>query len=461
MYDFFERQDAARRLSARMAAILAAAVFGAVVTTAFAVAGLATLLALVQVVATTRIEVNPAYWLDVFTHRFYMATFVTGAIVIGVAVQRTLRTLESGGIEVARQLGGTRVLTIGDNPQYQQLINVVEEMSIAAGTTAPKIFVLEDDDSINAFAAGVEPADTVVGVTRGALEHLNRSELQGVLAHEFSHIVNRDVRINVQTLGALQGIEAIASAANYLLRMGVSSGVNGSMLATAFGGVLWPVGQIGVLFGSLARMALNRQREFLADAAAVQFTRYPEGLSSALKLIATHERQGRMTSEAARAASHFFFAEGTPSLGRLLSSHPPIELRIRRLDPEWDGVLPIALPAHAVEILDRPESDRCCDEVETATRHAPMTDCGESGTVAPLPTATAPIPPDAPEADETRSAEQGGIFEADKQAFLETLTRVRTSSTRREYDPSVTHWPTLVAAAAAVLGGLILFSLLT
>ena len=267
------------------------------------------------------------------------------------------------------------MLTIGHDPQYQQLINVVEELSIATGTTAPKIFVLEDETGINAFAAGIEPRDTVVGVTRGALEHLNRSQLQGVLAHEFSHIVNRDVRINVQTLGALQGIEAIASAARYLLRMGVSSGVNGSMLATAFGCVLWPVGQIGVLFGSLARMALNRQREFLADAAAVQFTRYPEGLSSALKLIAGHARQGQMESGAAQTASHLFFAEGTSSLGCLLSSHPPIEMRIRRLDPEWDGVLPIVLPIQATPV-DPPDNDQVHDQVAVmaATEEDPISE---------------------------------------------------------------------------------------
>ena len=161
-----------------------------------------------------------------------------------------------------------------------------------------------------------------------------------MLAHEFSHIVNRDVRINVQTLGALQGIQAIASASTYLLRMGVAYSINGSTVATAFGYALWPVGQIGVLFGSLAKMALNRQREYLADAAAVQFTRHPEGLSSALKLIAAHAYQGKMESHVAQTASHLFFAEGTSPLGCLLSSHPPIEERIRLLDPEWDGVLP-------------------------------------------------------------------------------------------------------------------------
>jgi Zn-dependent protease with chaperone function len=345
MLDFFEQQDAARRRTWRMAAILVGMVLGTILATAVVLAGLTTVLGQLYVSATTTFKVDYAYLLNQFIDRFWIVTGVAGVAVIGIAVHRSLKALESGGVEVARQMGGTRVAARGEsaapggeNLRYQQLMNVVEELSIASGTKMPKVFVLEQESGINAFAAGMKPQDTVVGVTRGALEHLNRSQLQGVLAHEFSHIVNLDVRINVQTLGALQGIEAVASVARFLVRLGQTSSMQLSFLPTIFGCLLWPVGQIGVFFGALARMAINRQREFLADAAAVQFTRSAEGLSSALRLIEAHERQGRLESKAARHASHFFFADGSVALGGLLRSHPPIELRIQRLDPSWKGM---------------------------------------------------------------------------------------------------------------------------
>jgi len=498
MRDFFEHQDTARRRSRRLAAILAAAILGTILATATVLAGLTTVLALLQLDVTTNIRMSPGYWYGFFAGLFCVLAALVGAIVISVAVFRTLQALESGGIEVARQMGGTRVLTLGRKSEYQKLINVVEELSIAAGTTAPKIFVLDDEKCINAFAAGIEPKDMVVGVTRGALEHLNRSQLQGVLAHEFSHIVNGDVRINVQALGALQGIEAIASAARYLLRIGILRGVNGSMLATAFGCALWPVGQIGVLFGSVARMALNRQREFLADAAAVQFTRDPQGLGSALKLIAAHALQGRMESSAAQSASHLFFAAGRPALGRLLASHPPIELRIQRLDPAWDGTLPTFLPAHATS-MDWAETDRSCDEVacdelDAAVPNTRAATAAESHTVASSPAAA----PDfsgfprvgaggltydgcvalaeekvaqaagriASPSFETLAAagspsRQGNISEAEEQAYLEAIARAIADPNRRRYDPQVTHWPTLAATAAALLVAWMILSWLT
>ncbi len=352
-------------------------------------------------------------------------------------------------------------MAVNHDPKYRQLIDVVEELAIAAGVPAPKIFVLEHEKGINAFAAGTEPKDTVVGVTQGALDHLDRSQLQGVLAHEFSHIVNRDVRINVQALGALQGIEAIASAAKYLLRMGVTYGVNGSPVATAFGYALWPVGQIGVLFGSLAKMGLNRQREYLADAAAVQFTRYPEGLSSALKLIAAHARDGALESDVAQNASHLFFAEGISPQGGLLSSHPPIEERIRRLDPEWDGELPLALPAGVAKLIEPENSVNADDHAEAYAMGTPAAVAHNCEAVIPA-TRTRPhvAPSVLPEArgdaagfDDAGFDDAGdsGISEADKQAFLESLASVRASNSLGNYNPQETHWPTLAVTAVAVL----------
>ena len=462
MRDFFERQDTARRLSGQLAAILAGAVCGTVLATALVLAVLTTILAFIQVVATTSFKVDPDYWLEVFANRFYAATVVVGVIVIGVAVRKTLLALESGGVELARQLGAHRVLPITNDPQYQQLLNVVDELSIATGMPAPKVYVLEHEPGVNAFAAGIESRDTVVGVTRGALEHLNRGELQGVLAHEFSHIVNLDGRINVQTLGVLQGMEVVAAGARFLLGMGVGSGVFGSMMATVFGYVLWPVGQIGVLFGSLARMALNRQREFLADAAAVQYTRDPEALSSALKLIAGHAYQGQLVSSAAQSACHLFFAEGTSALRAALSSHPPLEERIRRLDPEWDGVFPIALPVAVAAVLDNQDQPPP-GEVTSAIGTTPV-----AAATYEQPPASPPKPGTAiqssvpcPGSRQDGGAADGIVSEADKQAFLKTLAAVRAGRSQPVYSPQVTHWPTLVATFAAVIVASAAFTWLT
>ena len=465
MRDFFERQDVARRLSGRLAAILLGSLLGTVVATAVVFAGLITLLAMIHVTVTTNLEIGADYWSRAFVNRFAVALVVTGIIVFGTAILRTLRNLEAGGTELAKQLGGQRVMAPAHDACNQQLLNIVDELAIASGTAAPKVFVLHDETSINAFAAGIDPKDTVVGVTRGALECLDRSQLQGVLAHEFSHIVNRDVSINMLTLGALQGVETVASAARKLLDMGVNSGVQGSMLATTFGTVLWPVGQIGVLFSALAKMALNRQREYLADASAVQFTRNPEGLSSALQLIAGQQTHGGLRSSAAQAASHLFFTEGTLPLSDLLSSHPPLTARIRRLDPEWDGVIPTALPDHVASLIQQPEV--CAPEPEITTDSAgPCIESrDEMGQTVALhgqsPNAKTVLSDDSVSADNAPATTEDIVSDADKQALLETLAAVRANRVDRKYDAQITHWPTLAATAAAVICLSYAFSWLT
>jgi Zn-dependent protease with chaperone function len=202
---------------------------------------------------------------------------------------------------------------------------------------------LEDEPAINAFSAGYSTKDAVIGVTRGAVERLERHQLQGVVAHEFSHIVNGDIRLNIRLLGILTGIQAISFVAQYLIRLGTSpsSGAGrttggryplGVILALIFGVVLWPIGQIGTLFALLITSAVNRQREFLADASAVQFTRDPYGLCEALTILLEDQVGSRLNGAAAKVASHMFFASGG-SWQRLFESHPPLEERICRLDP--------------------------------------------------------------------------------------------------------------------------------
>lgn len=214
------------------------------------------------------------------------------------------------------------------------MLNVVEELAIATGLRTPPVYVLENEPGINAFAAGFEAKDAVVGVTRGAIDRLKRHQLQAVLAHEFSHIANGDMRLNIRLLGIVTGIQAISFVARYLFRMGISvKNPLGTGLAWAFGAVIWPIGQVGSLFALLINLAVNRQREFLADASAVQFTRDPQGLIEALEILLEDEAGSRVQGPGTELASHMFFASGGTAWQRQFQTHPPLEERIRRLDP--------------------------------------------------------------------------------------------------------------------------------
>ena len=206
---------------------------------------------------------------------------------------------------------------------------------------------MDAEDGINAFAAGYAPEDAIVAVTRGCVKRLSRDQLQGVIAHEFSHILNGDMRMNLRAIGVLYGVLSITICAERLIFMGIeliehpthdgrSTAFLGILLVLT-GAAMWPVGLIGVFFGVLIQAAMNREREYLADASAVEFTRNPHGIADALKVIGGYQRGSRIKNPRAVEASHLFFAQGC-RLSRLLASHPPLEQRIRLLDPEWDGI---------------------------------------------------------------------------------------------------------------------------
>ncbi len=243
--------------------------------------------------------------------------------------------LAQGGSAVAESLGGRLVNPNTTNPEERKLRNVIEEMAIASGVPVPKIYVLDDEKGINAFAAGHSTGDAAIGVTRGGMTLLNRDELQGVIGHEFSHILNGDMRLNLRFMGIIFGILCLAVIGRLLLysRSRDSKEKNPLMI---LGIALIIIGSIGVFFGRLIQAALSRQREFLADASSVQFTRNPAGLSGALQKIG---RAGsRIESAHAGEASHMFFGNGLgkPFLG-MLATHPPLDQRIRAIDPAWDG----------------------------------------------------------------------------------------------------------------------------
>lgn len=261
--------------------------------------------------------------------------------------------LSAGGHAVALRLGGRRVDLQPTDVEEQKLRNVVEEMAIAAGTPVPKIFVLDNEDGINAFAAGYAPSDTVVAVTRGTLQNLSRDELQGVVAHEFSHILHGDVLFNMRLLAVLHGIMIIGITGRMILRI-LSEGDrysrrsrvgNGLLVFLAFGIALVVIGYIGVFFGTLIKAALSRQREFLADASAVQFTRNPNGIEGALKKIGGLTIGGRIHDSHAEEMSHLFFGNALhDSWFFWFSTHPPVEERIRQIDPSFDGKIPYVAP---------------------------------------------------------------------------------------------------------------------
>lgn len=271
----------------------------------------------------------------------FTAAGVLVSVVIGSLVK--IAELSKGGKAVAEMLGGVPVNPSTTDTGERRLLNVVEEMSLASGVPVPQVYVL-DEEAINAFAAGYGTADAAVGVTRGCIERLTRDELQGVIGHEFSHILNGDMRLNIRLMGLLNGILFLALLGGVLMRLALttrprsSNDKNGGSIVAALiagGVVLYIVGWIGVFFGKLIKAAVSRQREFLADASAVQYTRNPGGLAGALSKIASHS--SRLEHPKAQEASHMFFGNGMAEawLG-LFATHPPIQQRIAEIAPNFD-----------------------------------------------------------------------------------------------------------------------------
>ena len=265
---------------------------------------------------------------------FLGATLITLAIVSIGSVFK-ISQLAGGGSVVAESMGGRLVNSNTTNPDERKLLNVVEEMAIASGVPMPQVYVLDNEEGINAFAAGHTTGDAAVGVTRSCIMKLSRDELQGVIGHEFSHILNGDMRLNIQLMGVLFGILCLATIGRILLYMRGGNSRDKNMLPI-IGIALLIIGSIGVFFGRLIQAAVSRQREFLADASSVQFTRNPAGLSGALQKIGSYG--SKMESPNAPDAGHLFFGNALSDafLGAL-ATHPPLEDRIRAIDPAWDG----------------------------------------------------------------------------------------------------------------------------
>jgi Zn-dependent protease with chaperone function len=257
-----------------------------------------------------------------------------GVVCVGCLTK--VAELSGGGAAVAAMLDGAPVNPNTMDADERKLLNVVEEMAIAAGVPVPQVYVMNREPGINAFAAGYSPSDAVIGVTRGCIRELNRDELQGVIAHEFSHILNGDMRLNVRLIGLVFGIMCLAIVGRVLLYVRSGSSRDRNPLPL-LGLALIVIGGVGVFFGRLIQSAVSRQREFLADASAVQFTRNPAGLAGALKKIGALGHGSELTAAHALEANHLFFSNGTASFAGLFASHPPLAERIRLLDPTFDG----------------------------------------------------------------------------------------------------------------------------
>ncbi len=318
--NFFEHQAKARSSTTRMVVLFALAVGGIVLAVDLAV----------LVLLGTQMESAGGIAALLFV------TTVGTLLVIGLGSMYRMASLRGGGESVALQMGATEVPENTPDFQLRRLRNVVEEIAIASGVPVPKLYVMEHEAAINAFAAGYSPSDAAVAVTRGALERLNREELQGVVAHEFSHILNGDMRLNIRLMGTLFGIMMLSIIGQRVLIYGRGGGKNGgAILGVAL--VALVVGSIGAFFGRMIKAGVSRQRELLADASAVQFTRQTAGLAGALKKIGgLHEGSQLNDRGKAEEVSHMLFGEGL-SMSGMFATHPPLLERIRLLEPSFNA----------------------------------------------------------------------------------------------------------------------------
>ncbi|WP_438481471.1 M48 family metallopeptidase [Oleiharenicola lentus] len=345
--DFFEAQARAKKRTNRLVVLFAFAVLGTIL------AGYAGAMLFVnqrEVFNSQRdgyYSSNPSTRTSWWNPKLFLITAGGTLAVVGFASLYKWSQMRGGGPAIAEMAGGRRVDPQTSDLRERQLLNVVEEMSIASGISVPAVYILDQEPALNAFAAGLNTSDAAVAVTRGTLEKLTRDELQGVIAHEFSHILNGDMRLNVRITAIVFGILVIGLIGRgilYSLGRGRvrSSGKKGGNVAALIGiGIaLMVVGYIGYFFGRLIQAAVSRQREFLADASAVQFTRNPTGISGALKKIGGYALGGNILNAHGAELGHFFFSQAFKSnFGGLWATHPPLDERIRAVEPNWDGKL--------------------------------------------------------------------------------------------------------------------------
>ena len=334
--NFFTYQDQARSNTRKLVFLFVAAVLSLILITS--------LLVIFVFAFYGQNQDQFAVNIDLVTSDIFLTASVAVIAVVALGTLFRMGQLRGGGKVVAEALGGRLLNTNTRDADERRILNVVEEMAIASGTPVPPVYLMEDE-AINAFAAGYGPRDAVIGITRGCIRELSREELQGVVAHEFSHIFNGDMRLNIRLMGLLYGILVIGLIGYHVLRStryrgAARSGKGNAGAILVLGVGLLVIGYGGTFFGNLIKSAVSRQREFLADASAVQFTRNPDGIGGALKKIGGYKDGTLINSADAREISHMLFCSGIKSaLSGLFATHPPLSERIRRIDPQWDGKL--------------------------------------------------------------------------------------------------------------------------
>lgn len=370
--NFFNQQDLARRNTKMLITLFSLAVLLLLLlTNALVLIGLG-LVDLQQVNSATMLRQHLP-WPTIF----FTSIVVVAAVSIAVLIK--WQQLKGGGKVIATSLGGNRIDAASSDPLERRLLNVVEEMAIAANLPVPPVYLLPEQ-GINAFAAGYSPGDAVIGITRGCIEQLNRDELQGVVAHEFSHILNGDMRMNIRMIAILNGILFLGHIGYFMLRSSrgsnrsISRSSNnknnnaGGILAIALGLVV--IGYLGSFFGNLIKAAVSRQREYLADASAVQFSRNPRGIAGALKRIGAYGAGTQVKNQNADENSHLFFAEAISGWVSIFATHPPLAARITRLEPHWNGKFPTPISQVSAVASELNTTTKAASDQPMATAHS-------------------------------------------------------------------------------------------
>lgn len=349
--NYFRTQENARRNTLWLVVLFLLAVGAVILTT--------NLVFIASIYGFTYNDAKARSAFDIYTGEHWLVvSFTTLGVILICSFFRQLSLRH--GSDVANALGATLLDPGTRDKDERRLLNVVEEMAIASGMPVPDVYVMEDT-GINAFAAGHQPSDAIIGITRGTLSSLNREQLQGVIAHEFSHIFNGDMRMNMRLTGIIYGIVFIGQIGRMILRGSMRrqhassrNNGNGALVIYGIGAGLLIIGYAGEFFGRIIKSAVSRQREFLADASAVQFTRNPTGVGDALKIIG-YGSGSRVGAPAALEMSHFFFGPVMRFNRTLFATHPPLDDRIQRIEPGWDGQY-LAPRQPVVEILTPPSS---------------------------------------------------------------------------------------------------------
>jgi Zn-dependent protease with chaperone function len=355
--DFFARQDSARKQTGWMLVF-----FGLAILSTSALVYYVILFGLELLGANMVIAKGTNYSLKLWHPELFFGTFIVTLVVVAFGSILKKSELSGGGPMIAAQLGGRPVVPDSQDFYEVRLRNIVEEMAIASGVPVPQIYLLENERGINAFAVGYRPGNAVVAVTYGTMTGLTRDELQGVIAHEFSHILNGDMRMNLELIGWLNGLTAISGAGKGLLKGCDHIRGRGGLALVLIGGGLFCVGAMGSAFAGIIKSLISKQREYLADASAVQFTRNPGGLAGALKKIGGLIYGSRLNCWRAAEVSHMCFGNGLRDA--MFATHPPLKTRIQWLDPGFNGIYPdvtldsIAASLAKTEGAPRPHDER-------------------------------------------------------------------------------------------------------